>query len=223
MGRAAVVWMCFLMLSWNAVSEELPAEKKSVFIGADARANTGGEAEANAQTADSEAPSSSLRVTMQPEPTPRPAGTMSFDEMVDRGHALYAEGRYEEAVARYNEARNEKGEDPVTLYFAGCALMKLGRYDEAATVFERMRVSTGATTPTASARALFMIAVLWEARGDDASAVKAWTEYKLFAEAHPMTVMFVSTAVERLRVFEAKAETETKYQQVRERIARERD
>ncbi len=222
MSRAAVIFTSLLLLPWNAVSQDLPDTKNSISIGTDAQINSGG-AGAVSQAADTDAPSPSMTVTVQSDTTPKPAGPLSFDARVERGHSLYMEGRHEEALREYNEARNEKTEDPAALYYVGCTLTKLGRYDEAERIFERMRVSTGATTPSACARALFMLAILFESRNDDAAAVKAWTEYKIFAEAHPMTVSFVPTAAERLRVYDAKAELEAKYQAVRERIARDRD
>ena len=48
-----------------------------------------------------------------------------------RGNALYALGRYEEALADYNRALDPRHEDPAVQYAIACLCSLLERYDEA--------------------------------------------------------------------------------------------
>lgn len=50
---------------------------------------------------------------------------------VEKGNRLYRDGRYEEAVAAYQEALQDGDDSPVLRFNLGTALLRLGRYAEA--------------------------------------------------------------------------------------------
>ncbi len=64
------------------------------------------------------------------------AGTAK-DGLVARGDSLMQEGRFEEALALFEEALKLDGGDPDLWNRAGVALRSLGRYTESVEYFER--------------------------------------------------------------------------------------
>ncbi len=54
----------------------------------------------------------------------------------NRGVALFAIGRFEDALASFDRALSLKADDAETLYHRGHALANLGRYDEASSRVE---------------------------------------------------------------------------------------
>ena len=56
---------------------------------------------------------------------------------VDEGNKLYEQGKYDEAVEKYSEARNESPDSDIVNFNLGAALYKKGQYREAIEAFTR--------------------------------------------------------------------------------------
>ena len=88
------------------------------------------------------------------------------------GHAAYADGRYEAALASYREAAALAPEAPQPPYNIGNALHRLGRYEEATAA---SAAAAGATDdPALHARALYALGSHAFRRGDLEGAREAW-------------------------------------------------
>jgi hypothetical protein len=61
--------------------------------------------------------------------------------LVEKGREAYTAGRFEDALAAFEEARKERPDDPAVEFNRGDALAKLGRVDEAKAAFQRVAES----------------------------------------------------------------------------------
>lgn len=70
--------------------------------------------------------------------TPLLASAKTAEEWNNKGYSLYESGRYEEAIAAYNEAIKIDPVFKAAWYNKGLALYKLGRYDEAVAAYDEV-------------------------------------------------------------------------------------
>jgi Ca-activated chloride channel family protein len=68
----------------------------------------------------------------------------SAPALVQTGHAAYAAGKLEEALAAFNEAIKLAPEQPVPRYDAAATLFRLKRYEEARLLYQQAREGAGA-------------------------------------------------------------------------------
>lgn len=90
---------------------------------------------------------------------------------VSEGLGAYAAGRYEDALAAFEEAKKERPDDPTVEFNRGDALMKLGRLDEAREAFARVAESRNAELKQ---KATYNLGNLHAAKGEREQALKAW-------------------------------------------------
>jgi len=105
----------------------------------------------------------------------------------------------------------------VVYYFIGCAEAKLEKWDEAISSLKTAATIAGAKDVELHAKALFMIAVVQERRGEWGSAKGAWTEYVSYAKAHEDAKTFVPVAEARIEAIEKRLQLEKDYAIVKER------
>ncbi len=165
----------------------------------------------------------------QPAPAKHQGDPVTTQQIVDtnlpfhgklaRGHELYKSGNYEGALSTYEQAKSDRPNDPVAYYFIGCALAKLGRYDNAVVALRTMANMAGTRERALHAKALFVIAYIEELRGSRENAKEAWIAYKGYAQTAGDITAYISTADARLEAFEKVEKLDQEYGIVRERIA----
>ena len=171
-----------------------------------------------------------IRETPPPPEPAKPQGEpISTQQIVDtqlpfhgklaRGHDLYKTGNYEGALSAYEQAKSDQPNDPIAYYFIGCALAKLGRFDNAIIALKTMATMAGTRERALHAKALFMVAVVEELQGKRENAKEAWQAYKSYAVTAGDITTFPATAESRLQAFEKVEKLDQEYKIVRERIA----
>jgi tetratricopeptide (TPR) repeat protein len=90
---------------------------------------------------------------------------------VREGNALYAEGKFEEALQAYERAEKEKPAPEISLD-RGDALHKLGRHDEAAEAFAK---ALNSADPAFQAKAYYNLGTTKARGGDREGAIEALT------------------------------------------------
>ncbi|MDD5306676.1 MAG: hypothetical protein PHU25_05080 [Deltaproteobacteria bacterium] len=134
------------------------------------------------------------------------------------GHVKYLAQDYEGALKKYEEARDKDSGQPIVYYFAGCALAKLKRWDDALSQFRTAATIAGVKDESMHARAFFIAAVTLELKGDLAGAKSAWEDYLAYAQAHEKAVIYPNSARERISAIEKKLKLDEDYKIVVERI-----
>lgn len=136
---------------------------------------------------------------------------------IARGHAAFMARDYPGAISAYQEATQRDSADVAAHYFLGEAQLAGGSTAEADASFATgMRYAGG--KDEWRAKLLFAIADLRERQGKWSDAKKAWDEYGAFVSTHPNIKGFAATATERVKVVEVRADLDTKYAPVRQRI-----
>jgi Ca-activated chloride channel family protein len=97
------------------------------------------------------------------------------------GNRLYAEGKYEEAAARYNEALVDRPDSPRLHFNLGDAFYKQGKYDDAAAAFSK--VPTGEDDPERAARVAYNLGNTRYRLGEAAEASEPQRALELWGEA----------------------------------------
>jgi TolA-binding protein len=136
---------------------------------------------------------------------------------LSKGHAAYMARDYPGAVQAYKDAIAEDGSDPATFYFLGEAQLAAGTTAEADNTFAA-GLRNAASKDDWHSKLLFVVAELRERQGKWPEAKKAWEEYAQFLSTHPNAKGYAATATERVKVVDARADLETKYAPVKQRI-----
>ena len=156
----------------------------------------------------------------QPVPVQQVVETpLTFHGKLARGHGLYLSGDHAGALSAYEEAKKAESGNPIVYYFIGCAMAKVGRYDDAMVTLKAMTTLGGDSDVSLMAKSLFMIAVVQEMGGRLDAAKEAWVAYQDYARSHVNAVTFAATPEARLAAIEKKKKLDVEYAVVRERIA----
>ncbi len=67
-----------------------------------------------------------------------------FARKVNQGNALYADGKYDEALSRYADAQSNAPKSPLVLFNMGAAHFREGKFDDAAKLFQQVTASNEA-------------------------------------------------------------------------------
>ncbi|MBW2276231.1 MAG: hypothetical protein JRF63_01995 [Deltaproteobacteria bacterium] len=143
-----------------------------------------------------------------------------YEGKLARGHASYMATDYSGALATYQAAKDQDAGRALAYYFMACAMSKLDRHDEAVGMLKTTATIAGEKDQSLHAKALFMIAVVQERKGDWAAAKTAWNEYLSYAKTHGDATTFVPVAEGRIEVIEKKLKLDEDYGPVRERRAK---
>ncbi|WNG63021.1 tetratricopeptide repeat protein [Archangium gephyra] len=92
--------------------------------------------------------------------------------LIQKGRAAYTAGRYDEALAAFEEAKKERPNDPAVEFNRGDALMKLGRYDEAQRAFQS--VAETQNQPELRQKATYNLGNVHAMTGNTREALKAY-------------------------------------------------
>jgi hypothetical protein len=168
--------------------------------------------------------------TPEPKAAPEPAAEQpdttaaetsdipaTFEGRLAHGHSRYLATDYTGALDSYGKAKELEAGEPVVYYFIGCAEAKLERWDDAISSLKTAATIAGSKDVGLHAKALFMIAVVQERRGEWGAAKAAWTEYASYAKAHEDALTFVAVAEGRLAAIEKRMQLEKDYAIVKER------
>jgi tetratricopeptide (TPR) repeat protein len=136
---------------------------------------------------------------------------------VAKGHAAYMARDYPAATQAYKEAIAQDGSDAASYYFLGEAQIAGGSTVEADASFAAGLRNVGGKDDLRG-KLLFVVADLRERQGKWPEAKKAWEEYAQFLATHPSVKGYAATATERVKVVDARADLDTKYAPVRQRI-----
>jgi tetratricopeptide (TPR) repeat protein len=140
---------------------------------------------------------------------------------IARGHAAFTARDYPGAIQAYQEATQRDASDVAAYYFLGEAHLAGGSTAEADASFASgLRYAGG--KDDWRAKLLFAIADLRERQGKWGDARKAWDEYGQFVSTHPNIKGYGASATERAKVVDARAELDTKYAPVKQRIEQRR-
>jgi tetratricopeptide (TPR) repeat protein len=175
----------------------------------------GAPAAAWAQDAPAAEPASAVAET-----TAAPELPAHYEGKLARGHASYLATDYSGALAAYQAAKNQDAGLAPAYYFMACAMSKLDRHDEAVAMLKTAATIAGEKDQTLHAKALFMIAVVQERKGDWSAAKQAWNEYLSYAEAHGDATTFVPVAQGRIEIIDKKLKLDQEYAPVREKRAK---
>jgi tetratricopeptide (TPR) repeat protein len=136
---------------------------------------------------------------------------------ISKGHGAYMARDYPGAIQAYKEAIAQDATDPAGYYFLGEAQIAAGSTVEADGSFATGLRYVGSKEDWRS-KLLFVIADLRERQGKWPEAKKAWEEYAQFLATHPEAKGYAATATERVKVVDARADLDTKYAPVKQRI-----
>ena len=162
------------------------------------------------------APAGSAGVSARVDAKSKP-GASPGAAAVAKGHGAYMARDYPGAIQAYKEAIAQDGSDPTNYYFLGEAQLAGGSTVEADASFAAGLRNVGGKDDL-RVKLLFVVADLRERQGKWPDAKKAWEEYAQFLATHPSVKGYAATATERVKVVDARADLDTKYAPVRQRI-----
>ena len=143
----------------------------------------------------------------------------TFHGELAKGHELYKNKDFEGAYTAYEAAKDKQPGSPLAYYFLGCTQIQLARYDDASVTLRAVTTMAGTKNPSIHAKALFLIAMVEEMKGQLVAAKDAWTIYKSFIEANKDAIGYPGTADARIQAIDKKRALDEKYKVVQERIA----
>ena len=138
---------------------------------------------------------------------------------IQRGHRAFQARDFDTALAAYREAAMATPPLTIAHYFIGAAQRAKGSFDEAIESFRTASRLAGDSDPGLKAKALFNIAMTFEAKHDLASAREAWLEYKTWCTTHASIAGYPQIADERVATIDAVQALNQNYEAVRQRIA----
>jgi tetratricopeptide (TPR) repeat protein len=145
------------------------------------------------------------------------AGARPSSSAIAKGHGAYMARDYPGAIQAYKEAIAQDGSDPANYYLLGEAQIAGGNTADADASFAAGLRNAGGKDDL-HAKLLFVIADLRERQGKWSEAKKAWEDYAQFLSTHPGVKGYQATATDRVKVVDARADLDTKYAPVRQRI-----
>ncbi|WNG41945.1 tetratricopeptide repeat protein [Archangium violaceum] len=102
----------------------------------------------------------------------RAAGLLEKEHpLIQQGRQAYNDGRYEDALSAFEQAKKERPNDPAVEFNRGDALMKLGRYDEAKQAFQGVADSN---QQELRQKATYNLGNVYAATGNTREALKAY-------------------------------------------------
>ncbi len=145
-------------------------------------------------------------------------GISPFMEKLVKGQKLVVARDFVGAVAAFRDAITESPNDPLGHFYLGEAQL-LGKNLSEADASWQQALRFAARDDVLHAKVLFALADLRERQGKLQEAKDAWKEYGGFVAEHPKSKGFVATAGERQKTIEKELDMQTKYAEVRKRIA----
>lgn len=167
---------------------------------------------AMAQSADSEESAKSLTAPVR---TPE----YTYEGLLALGHGKYVTQDLTGAEEQYEKARLKNPARPEAYYYLGCTFKAEGKYDEAVNILASAATVAGEENPSMNARALFLIAITWEAAGNLEKAKYAWIQYKAFAKLHPENNPLIHIADAHITAIDERSQQISEYAKVTDRIA----
>lgn len=146
-------------------------------------------------------------------------GNYTYEGLLAIGHAKYVAKDYAGALEQYKKAKSSEPAKAEAYYFIGCTLKQEKKYQEAATSLASAVTVAGESNPAIHAKALFVMAVVWEMASNMEKAKFAWADYAAYAKLHPDNHPFVTVADDRMKVLLNRESQLKQYQVVRDRIA----
>jgi tetratricopeptide (TPR) repeat protein len=140
-----------------------------------------------------------------------------YSAKVQKANAAYVSHDFAGAVAAYREAIQETPNDPVVYYLLGEAQLGAGNLAEAEASW-MSAVGKAGSRDDIRAKLMFVLADLRERQGRWADAKTAWDEYARFIGTHAVPKGYGATAAERIKAIDTRADLETKYAAVKQRI-----
>ena len=147
-----------------------------------------------------------------------PKGEYTYEGLLAIGHAKYVASDFTSAMQQYEQARLKDPARPEAYYFIGCAQKAQGRYQEAVQNLASAATVAGEDDAAMNARALFVIAVVWETARNFDKAKYAWIQYKAFARLHADANPFIDVADAHIAAIDALAQRNAGDKKVIERI-----
>jgi tetratricopeptide (TPR) repeat protein len=167
---------------------------------------------AMAQSADREASENPLTA---PEQTPE----YTYEGLLAMGHGKYVTQDLAGAEEQYEKARLKNPARPEAYYYLGCTFKAAAKYEEAVNMLASAATVSGEENPKMNARALFLIAITWEAAGNLEKAKYAWIQYKAFAKLHPEDNPMIHIADAHITAIDERSKQISEYASVTDRIA----
>ncbi|MBN2717876.1 MAG: hypothetical protein JXX14_18655 [Deltaproteobacteria bacterium] len=164
------------------------------------------------------APAANTSASTQP-----PAGQYTYEGLLAIGHGKYVVQDFAGASAQYENARLKDPARPEAYYFIGCTLRAQGQYQEAVSMLASAATVAGDDDPVMNARALFVIATVWESARNFEKAKYAWIQYKAFAQSHSDAHPFIQIADAHIAAIDAHTQLVNQYEAVTARIAANRE
>jgi tetratricopeptide (TPR) repeat protein len=143
-----------------------------------------------------------------------------YEGKLAHGHALYLATDFTGALAAYNAAKAQDSGQAPAYYFIACAQSKLDQHDDAIATLKTAATIAGDKDQSLHAKALFMVGVVQERKGDWEAAKTAWNEYLNYAKAHGDATTFVPAAEGRIEAIDKKLKLDSDYAPVREKMAK---
>jgi tetratricopeptide (TPR) repeat protein len=141
-----------------------------------------------------------------------------YSAKVQKANAAYVSRDFPGAIAAYREAIQETPNDPVAFYLLGEAQLGGGNIAEAEASWQA-GLGKAASRDDIRAKLMFVLADLRERQGKWVEAKTAWDDYARFVGSHAVPKGYPATAAERGKAIDTRADLETKYAAVKERIA----
>jgi hypothetical protein len=145
------------------------------------------------------------------------SGKSPYSAKIQKGNAAYVSRDFVGAIAAYREAIQESANDPVVFYLLGEAQLGAANATEAEASW-LSGLGKAASRDDIRAKLLFVLADLRERQGKWAEAKTAWDEYARFVGSHTVPKGYATTAAERVKAIDTRADLETKYGEVKQRI-----
>ena len=150
-------------------------------------------------------------------------GEYTYEGLLAIGHGFYVTQKFDAAVAQYEKARAREPARAEAYYFIGCVLKSQMKFQEAVSMLASAATVAGQDDIAMNARALFVVATVWEAAKNLEKAKYAWIQYKTFAKLHPEVKPFPDVADAHIAAIDARIKQMADYRAVTERIEANRE
>jgi tetratricopeptide (TPR) repeat protein len=150
---------------------------------------------------------------------PEETSEYTYEGLLAMGHGKYVSQDSAGAKEYYEQARLKNPARPEAYYYLGCALKAEGNFIEAVNILASAATVAGEEHPEMNARALFLIAITWEAAMDLEKAKYAWIQYKAFAKLHPENNPLIHIADAHITAIDDRSQQISEYAKVTDRIA----
>ena len=212
------VCLTFSTASFAQIEGTISLEKSTVSGTKASRADTSGSASAEV----AEIPHESATAA-QDNASQSSRGEYTYEGLLAIGHSYYVTRNFVTAVEQYEKARAKEPARAEAYYFIGCALKAQAKYQEAVSMLASAATVAGEDDTAMNARALFVIATVWEVANNMEKAKYAWIQYKAFAKQHPEANPFPDVADAHIAAIDERTKQLSDYKAVTARIEANRE